>query len=50
MSTKVRITMEVDDEYADPDHEMGLTEEAYLQLSSVLGEFGEDIDIKRVVG
>lgn len=50
MPQKIQITMTVDDEYADPGHEMGITESAYEDLSDALGNFGEDIDIHKVVG
>lgn len=32
--TKVLITVEVEDEHADPDHPCGLTNEAYERLTS----------------
>jgi hypothetical protein len=47
---KILITMEVDDEYVDPDHAMGVTEEAYLGISEALGNYGQDIDIQKVGG
>ncbi|HEX4715288.1 MAG TPA: hypothetical protein VH164_10205 [Ktedonobacteraceae bacterium] len=46
---KIRITMEVDEEIADPNHEMGITEQGYLQISDALTDFGQDIDIQKVV-
>lgn len=48
--TKIRITMDVDDEYADPDHEMGITEQGYQEISDALSSYGDDIDIQKVVG
>jgi hypothetical protein len=45
---KIRITMEVDEEYADSDHAVGITEEAYLGISEALSDYGMDIDIEKV--
>jgi hypothetical protein len=39
--------MDVDDEYADPDHDMGITEQGYEQIMDALSGVGEDIDIRR---
>jgi hypothetical protein len=47
MSVKIRITMQVDDEYADPEHDMGVTEDAYLGISDVLAPFGDNVEIGR---
>lgn len=47
MSQKVIITMEIDDEYADPDHEMGVTNEGYELLVSRLGALGTDVEVER---
>lgn len=47
MSQKVIITMEVDDDYADPDHEMGVTNEGYELLLRKLGSLGDDIEVRR---
>lgn len=44
--TKVRITLDVDDEYADPDHEMGITNEAYEELLRKLSWLGDDIEVE----
>lgn len=43
MGTRVLILVDVDDEYADPSHEMGITEEANLLVADGL-PFGEIID------
>lgn len=34
---KVKVVIEVPDEYADPDHETGLTEEGYNEVLMNLG-------------
>jgi hypothetical protein len=47
---KIRITMEIAEEYSDPDHEMGVTEQAYEEISDALMSYGDDIDIQKVVG
>lgn len=44
---KIHITMDVDEEYADPDHEFGVTEEAYVDIISALSAFGDDIEVHR---
>jgi hypothetical protein len=44
---KIAITMDLDDEYADPGHEMGITGEGYDRLTETLAEFGENIDVRR---
>jgi hypothetical protein len=45
---KIQVTFEIDedDDYADPEHEMGLTEAGYEHLVRVIP--GYDVDIKRV--
>lgn len=45
---KVRITLDLDPEWVDESHPMGITEAGYLRLSSVLAEFGTDVDVERV--
>jgi hypothetical protein len=49
--TFVTITVDVEDEHADPDHPLGLTNEAYERLtdpmSSPLGWLGEITDVGR---
>jgi hypothetical protein len=47
---KIRITMEVADEYSDPDHDMGVTEAAYEEIVDALMGYGDDVEIKKVVG
>jgi hypothetical protein len=42
--------MEIDEEHVDPAHEMGITEDAYLEISDALSAFGDDIEIRKVVG
>lgn len=44
---KIYITMEVDDEYADPTHEMGVTEAGYEAIVHALMGIGDDIDVHR---
>jgi len=44
---KISITMDLDDELADPGHSMGITEEAHERLQEALGEFGTDIIVNR---
>lgn len=45
---KIQVTFEMDegDEYADPEHEMGVTNEGYEFIMSVVP--GYDVDVKRV--
>lgn len=43
--SKITITMDLDDEYADPDHKMGVTEEGYEGISEALSGFGTNIDV-----
>lgn len=47
MATKVTITMEIDDDYADPEHWMGVTNEGFELLFRALSPYGDDIDINR---
>jgi hypothetical protein len=44
---KIYIIMDVEDEYADPSHEMGVTEEGYEAILSALIGIGDDIDVFR---
>lgn len=44
---KIRITMDLYDEVADPDHETGVKELTWGQLMDFLHGYGEDIDIRR---
>ena len=45
---KIEVTFNIteDDEYADPDHEMGVNNEGYEYLMDVIP--GDDIKIRRV--
>lgn len=45
---KIYITLEVDDEIADPDDETGVTSEAFDRLFDALMHFGTEIDINRM--
>lgn len=45
--SKVTITLEIDDEYADESHEMGVTEEGYMTIMAALSGIGDDIDVRR---
>jgi len=44
---KIYIAMEVDDEIADPTHEMGVTSEGYEAIVHALMGLGDDIDITK---
>jgi hypothetical protein len=44
---KIKITMDLEDEYADPNDPMGVTEEAYLEISSSLSSYGDDIQFEK---
>lgn len=46
--TKIRITMVLADEVADPDHSTGLTNEAFEDIFGALSSFGYDIEIERL--
>lgn len=39
---KIRITMDIDDEYADPTHPMGVTNDGYELLVARLAALGAD--------
>jgi hypothetical protein len=39
--------MDLDEEYADPEHPMGITDEGHMALSEALMEFGSDITVKK---
>lgn len=43
----ITITMDIDDEYADPEHATGITEAGYEDITDVLGHFGTDIDVSK---
>ena len=42
---KIVITMDVDPQYSDAGHAMGVTEEGYERLCAALGELGTDIGV-----
>lgn len=44
---RIKITMDVDDEYADPNHRMGVTLPAFEGIHEALRQYGEDIDVVR---
>jgi hypothetical protein len=44
---KVQITLEIEDELADPDHPMGVTDEGYQQIVHALMGIGDDVDVER---
>lgn len=46
MSVKIQITMDVDGDYADPGHKMGVSEAGYDAITGALAEFGENIDVQ----
>ncbi len=46
--SKITITMEVDDYFADDEHETGVTNEGYEKLIRILGGFGFDVEVERV--
>lgn len=48
MGTRIRITMVVDDDFADPGNAAGVTEEGYDRIIDALNSFGEDIDIEGI--
>jgi hypothetical protein len=43
---KITITMNIDDEYADPGHKTGVTEAGHDAITDALAEFGDDIDVR----
>jgi hypothetical protein len=47
MNMKIRITMVIDAEFADPEHAMGVTEEGFDAICDALDELGHDIDVTR---
>lgn len=42
---RICITMDIDPEYADAGHEMGVTEEGYDAICDRLGYLGSDISV-----
>jgi hypothetical protein len=45
---KITITMIVDDDIADPEDRMGVTEAGYDAILEALTPFGDNIDVARV--
>ncbi len=45
---KIRITLEVYDEAADPNDETGVTSEAFDEIFEALSQVGEEIQIQKV--
>jgi hypothetical protein len=43
----IRITMTVDDELADPEHAMGVTEAGFEAIVAALVPLGTNIDVAR---
>lgn len=44
---KIIITMDLDDEYADPGHSTGVTAEGYDKLDALLNQVGTDIEVSQ---
>lgn len=42
---KILITMNIDPEFEDAGHPMGVTEDGYNQISEALCELGSDIEV-----
>jgi hypothetical protein len=47
---KIRITMDIDPEYADAGHPTGVTGEGYEKITGLLGQVGENIDVEAEPG
>lgn len=47
MKIQITFVLDDDDEYADPNDDMGVTEEAYMLIMDSLS-FGDDIQIEKV--
>lgn len=45
---KIKITLELDEDHADPQDSTGLSEQSYEALVDALNSFGEDIEITKV--
>lgn len=45
---KICIEMEVDLDFQDPDHDTGLTEEGYLEITKALSPFAFDFKFEKV--
>lgn len=50
MSVRIIIELAVDDELGDRNDPTGLTEEAHMELSVKLAEYGDIVDIRRAPG
>jgi hypothetical protein len=46
MRVRIRIELDLGDDFTDPDDFTGMTEEGYIALLDVLGRFGENVDVK----
>jgi hypothetical protein len=44
---RICIRIDIDSEYEDPDHPMGVTEDGYNAIGERLCDIGENIDITR---
>ena len=44
---KIQITLDVDDEIADPADDTGLTEEGHDEVFEAVAQFGSNVEIKR---
>ncbi len=44
---KIRITIDLYDEMADPDHETGVKEAPWGSIMMFLAAYGDDIEIRR---
>lgn len=44
---KICITMDLLSELSDPDHEMGVTEACYEELTDALSSFGDNIEVTK---
>lgn len=44
---RILINMELDSIYADPDHQMGITESGYEMLCDLLGNMGTNIEVNK---
>ena len=44
---RVTITLEIADEFADSDHETGVTNDGFERIFGALSAVGDDIQVKR---
>ncbi len=44
---RIMITMDIDGEYVDPGHPIGVTEAGYDALTAALSSLGDNIDVSR---